>query len=246
MSYENLAIVEALAQIKTAIDSLTDATGLTADDLLTLIKSVDGAGSGLDADTVDGEHAFDEGWASSWKAKTFSRGARVDSNLYHFITNNAKRTPDGWEYIASDHAVLYNQTNDGKHNFSVAPDGIAEDPISFKNVLALSEDGFASSGNLGGFMYWEGEHTIVAGDNTVDLGLNVSKWARVTGGFKQANGAFVGTFCGGAWVDAWFSIWADAPAQIKLDIDAGGDVSLILSGFETGQVVSIALLVVYA
>lgn len=43
--------------VRTEISAKLDATSYTAADVLTKVKTVDGTGSGLDADTLDGSHA---------------------------------------------------------------------------------------------------------------------------------------------------------------------------------------------
>ncbi len=57
MSYENLAVIEALAKIAEAVGEVN--INFDAQTVLDALKTVDGAGSGLDADTVDGLHAVD-------------------------------------------------------------------------------------------------------------------------------------------------------------------------------------------
>jgi cytoskeletal protein CcmA (bactofilin family) len=50
-------IISNVDGLQTAIDAKLDSTSYTASDVLTKIKTVDGSGSGLDADTVDGVEA---------------------------------------------------------------------------------------------------------------------------------------------------------------------------------------------
>jgi hypothetical protein len=42
--------------LQTALDNKLNSSSYTASDVLTKIKTVDGSGSGLDADTLDGQH----------------------------------------------------------------------------------------------------------------------------------------------------------------------------------------------
>lgn len=50
-------VTNQLSAVSTDVSTKLDATSYTAEDVLAKVKTVDGSGSGLDADTLDGQHA---------------------------------------------------------------------------------------------------------------------------------------------------------------------------------------------
>jgi len=57
-TYQTISVERAaLANTNSYIATKLDSSSYTAADVLTKIKTVDGSGSGLDADTLDGQHA---------------------------------------------------------------------------------------------------------------------------------------------------------------------------------------------
>jgi hypothetical protein len=49
-------VISNIDGLQTALDNKLNSSSYTASDVLTKIKTVDGSGSGLDADTLDGQH----------------------------------------------------------------------------------------------------------------------------------------------------------------------------------------------
>lgn len=89
---------------KDYVDTKLTASTYTASDVLTKIKTVDGAGSGLDADTLDGYHASSFLIGSTW---TNVIGSRADSVTYTNTTGKTMQVSVKVTLWASGEAHLY-------------------------------------------------------------------------------------------------------------------------------------------
>jgi hypothetical protein len=91
-----LSIAEAdsnLFNLNTEVGQKLDFTAYTADDILTKIKTVDGIGSGLDADTLDGNHAtitndVNRIVARDSTGSIFVQDITADGTVYANVTGN--------------------------------------------------------------------------------------------------------------------------------------------------------------
>jgi len=105
MSYDNLAIIEALAKIAEAVEEVN--INFDAQTILDALKTVDGAGSGLNADMVDGLHAsaFVENQPSDSISITLSPGRafaiyNTDDEVLFRVTD------DGRTMVRNDFRVV--------------------------------------------------------------------------------------------------------------------------------------------
>lgn len=115
--------------LQDALDAKLASSSYIASDVLTKIKTVDGSGSGLDADTVDGQHASDFAAAShshNYAGSSSAGGVANDSNsvIYTGYGNGeftAVQTSDNWQtwtggwatHLIGNHgdgSSYYNQT----------------------------------------------------------------------------------------------------------------------------------------
>lgn len=80
---------------------------ITASDVLSTLKTVDGSGSGLDADTLDGVHLEDiqkkvgYGWTTIYKVNNWSRIMKIDGYANILLSINFSQ-----DYQASNHLYL--------------------------------------------------------------------------------------------------------------------------------------------
>jgi len=87
-------IISNVDGLQTALDAKLDSSSYTATDVLTKIKTVDGAGSGLDADTLDGISSAS--FLRSDTADTLATNITVNSGNYlYFYNSNQTDSNDG-------------------------------------------------------------------------------------------------------------------------------------------------------
>jgi len=115
---------------KTSISDSGDATAITIDSSENVGIGVTPE-SGLNA----GRTHFQIGGNGALWSKT-AQGANSDL----WIGNNTKYTTSGDQYISTDEATVYYQT-DGQHVFKVAPSGTADAAISWTDAMTIDNDG---------------------------------------------------------------------------------------------------------
>lgn len=157
----------------------------TAADVLVKVKTVDGAGSGLDADTLDGQHAasFAPASHSHANATTGAAGfmAATDKAKLDGITS-ATYIATGGIYSSSDKVIgLSNNANiaNNPHNFyEVKGSGGAaalafHRPNAFAGFLGIDND---NQWKVGGWSYGAVSHKIWhAGNDGAGSGLDADK-----------------------------------------------------------------------
>jgi hypothetical protein len=111
--------------LQTALDAKLASSSYTASDVLTKVKTVDGSGSGLDADNLDGYT-----WSSSGKnvrgteiyADNWFRNYDAGQGLYNEATGNHWVSDSDGEWTARDgasHQRIRLHTNGNSHRGSV-------------------------------------------------------------------------------------------------------------------------------
>ena len=184
-----------LAEIVNAINNQNP---ISADALLTLLKTVDGEGSGLDADLLRGltddqirnpDIRSDEGYSVGVKrsatvrldVESWGRSAAVLFNAYriHPRPNGGWILADGNTAFAGNNyqnttapgAIGFYGNNDGMFELKVGPTNLQPgDPITWTNLLTVKPKKFLYAGSLGGIQYWEGN--ITNGTTTVQTDIS--------------------------------------------------------------------------
>lgn len=146
-------------KITTQLSTKLNASSYTAADILTKIKTVDGAGSGLDADLLDGMNALSTNTASSIVARdasgNFSAGTitatlngtatTLSGDSSNWATNRSSAVANmlGWKNYGNGH-VIFDASN------GTAPNGAA---------INNTNPGTAWSGSYPTLMGWNGSTT---------------------------------------------------------------------------------------
>jgi hypothetical protein len=94
----------------------------------------------LDASGNLGLGVTPSAWNSAFKALQVGNAAISKLTNSGYFSSNAFYGASGYNYIASDYALLYAQEN-GKHYWSVAPSGTAGNAISFTQAMTLTSAG---------------------------------------------------------------------------------------------------------
>ena len=96
-------IISNVDGLQTALDAKLDSSSYTATDVLTKIKTVDGAGSGLDADTLDGISSAS--FLRSDTADTMTANLNIGNGSYNFGIGTENATANS----SVGHSATYNQ-----------------------------------------------------------------------------------------------------------------------------------------
>lgn len=143
-----MATVEILlAEIAENIKSLADVSPLSATAILDLLKTVDGSGSGLDADTVDGVSIVSNSWTNSSGVTTPAlaiNGQEIIwlSNTNWYLVTGCDFVAGAWRYNSTGQAIVVNSYSGGKLQFRHANLGghIAGDAITWTVDTYLTLD----------------------------------------------------------------------------------------------------------
>ena len=135
-----------LAEIAENIKSLAAVSPLSAAGVLDLLKTVDGAGSGLDADMVCGVSAVNRDWTNSSGVIIPAIGLTEPllwySNNNWYIVTGADFVLGGWKYNSTNQAIVINSYTGGKIQFRSANSvgHVAGDAITWAVDTYLSLD----------------------------------------------------------------------------------------------------------
>ena len=206
--------------LQSALDAKLASSSYTASDVLTKIKTVDGAGSGLDADTVDGIHASSFLRSDAGDTFTSISGSSVTAN--NFYANDWFRNYNAGE-------GLYNEAT-GAHFASEASeawtvrDAGTNIRIRFKTENANNRGSvYADNSNQIGFLdsddAWAYKHVrdnrhewLI--NNTEYMELNSTGLYLHDGSFREDYDALSGT-------------------SVTCNVDSGGAFSLTMTGNTT-------------
>lgn len=113
-----------LAEIAENIKSLAGVSPLSAGAVLDLLKTVDGSGSGLDADTVCGVSAVNRDWTNSSgliiPAIGLTKPLLWYTNNNWYIVAGADFVLGRWEYNSTNQAIVINSYTGGRVQFRSA------------------------------------------------------------------------------------------------------------------------------
>jgi len=136
-------IISNVDGLQTALDAKLASSSYTAADVLTKIKTVDGTGSGLDADTLDGQQGTYYQPASSALTTSTSFGGDVSGTYNAIVVADDSHTHDGRYYTESEIQTFFNRGYIDSHSAS--------------NIAAGWYTIATNSGNraLGEFQIWD-------------------------------------------------------------------------------------------
>lgn len=142
-------IISNVDGLQTALDAKLASSSYTAADVLTKIKTVDGSGSGLDADTLDGKHANDSSILNPTGSIIMYGAASAPSGYY--LCEGAAISRSTYSALFAVIGTTYG-TGDGSTTFNVpdfrdrAPYGASTFTLGSKTAGEVNSSGQNSTG----------------------------------------------------------------------------------------------------
>lgn len=201
----------------------------TASEILTAIKSVDGSGSGLDADTLDGYHAsslVSTSYNSSLNSD--SRNSRGVTRLYRRDSNSDYSVQTYWD---GSYWMLYGYNGDTSHAHCRV--GYANSAGSASSATTASQVtiNYSNSSNSTYQMLWGSGNSVYGTSgiycNPYSSSFYANGWHYTSG----SNGFYNSTYSGGWNMQdtTWFRIYNNKKLYVTNDIAATGNVTAYYS-----------------
>jgi len=147
--------------LQTALDAKLASSSYTASDVLSKLLTVDGSGSGLDADLLDGNQAsaFHSNGYPIFSSDAVNKSSIVTRTESGFYEHNTSTTADGWPVNTNNwqHLIACTHTNDSNY-YSMQIAG----PFFDQNFYGRKT---GNNGNQAWVKFWtSGDSTITAVD----------------------------------------------------------------------------------
>lgn len=205
-------------------------TGATADqtaaEILTAIKSVDGSGSGLDADTLDGVHASSlVSTTNQTSLNSDSRNTRGVTRLYRRDNNSDYSVQTYWD---GSRWILYGYNGDTSH--AACRVGYADSAGSASSSSTVTVNYNNNSNSTYQMLWGSGNSVYGTGGiycNPSSNAFYAQGWHYTTG----SNGFYNSTYAGGWHMQdtTWYRIYNNKKLYVNNDIAASGNVTAYYS-----------------
>jgi hypothetical protein len=212
--------------LQSALDAKLASSSYTASDVLTKIKTVDGSGSGLDADLLDGYNASTGSTSTSSANTIVLRNSGGDISGRYLYSN----------YLSMNHAA-YQRNSDTVFYSSTDNYLVKNTATGFKNSLGLgttdspSFAGLNINGNLNAVdNIYVAANIYHEGDTDTYLGFGTNAINLVTGGTEvnlNSSGVFISD---GSLAEDYDALSGTTPT---CNVDNGGAFSLTMTGNTT-------------